>query len=187
MEWILGIIGVFLVVLGIAVFVYTHQRNKNPAATPIKWEAAAVSVAVLASIGSALLAIAGLIGNGKNPSAGPEPTTTVTVTPNPSPPPEPKITISSAEWRDDAKDPGMYRAKGHADLQKGQVVYLFNAQVQKDGTTAETGSATSVSPVLPRIVAYGFAYLRWCSPTRMRTRLLRSEKASTGKITDIQI
>jgi hypothetical protein len=49
--------------------------------------------------------------------------------------PEPRITISSAEWRDDAKDPGMYRAKGHADLQKGQVVYLFNAQVQKDETT----------------------------------------------------
>jgi hypothetical protein len=29
----------------------------------------------------------------------------------------------------------VYRAEGHADLKKGQVVYLFNAQVQKDGTT----------------------------------------------------
>jgi hypothetical protein len=134
-EWIFGIIGVFVVALSIAVLVFTHERNKNPAATPIKWEAAAVGVAVLAGIGGALLAVASLIGNENNPSTGAEPTMTVTVTPIASPPTKPKITISAVEWRDDAKDPGMYRAKGHADLQKGQVVYLFNAQVQPDGTT----------------------------------------------------
>jgi hypothetical protein len=48
---------------------------------------------------------------------------------------EPRVTISSADWRDDTKDPGMYRATGKATLRQGQSIYIFSSQVLTDGTT----------------------------------------------------
>jgi hypothetical protein len=69
-------VGLFLIVAMIAVLVAVHERNKNPEATHIPWEAAGAFIAVLTGIGTALITL----DHAGDANALPEPRPTVTVT-----------------------------------------------------------------------------------------------------------
>jgi hypothetical protein len=126
-EPVLGIIGAFVLALTVAVLVFTHQRNKNPSATPFKWEAAGAVAGVMSAIGGALLGASLVVGGavGKTgdetvAQVAPEPTATIAATPTSPSPQE----VSFEKPQDGGTFPTCGLASGKATLADDQVVVV---------------------------------------------------------------